>query len=117
MSVLHEIGYYEEGELAPSPSDDDEPEVLTEKHPFPVGSGNLISRRIREDRDHYEPEVRSKRREACKESLSTMKETELRLRILALTANRIYSNKQGNLSTILPRARQLPVTESTVPSG
>jgi hypothetical protein len=107
MSILHEIGYYEEGELAPSPSDDDEPEVLTEKHPFPIGSGNIISSRIFVCReggeltpDDDEPEVhrsnlvhhisrrRFVRREACKESLSTMKETELRLRILALTANR-----------------------------
>ena len=106
MSILHEIGYYEEGELTPSPSDDDDPTDHQKKHAFPIGSGNLISRTrfvCREltpyPSDDDEPEVRSNlihriarrrfvRREACKESPLTLRESELRLRILALTAIR-----------------------------
>jgi hypothetical protein len=110
MSILHEIGYYEEGELTPSPSDDDDPTDHQKQHTFPIGSGKLISRTrfvCREDgeltpspSDDDGPEVhtehrkknghRTSRRRFVRrtEYTSTLKETELRLRILALTAIR-----------------------------
>ena len=97
MSVLHEMGYYDEGELddeptekrredgelTPSPSDEDEPEVLTEKHAFPIGSGRLVPEALMK-----KSFPRHRKFVSRKESLSILKETELRLRILALTALR-----------------------------
>ena len=95
MSILDEIGYYderEEGDLTPSPSDDDEgPEVTRNKH-LPIGIGTLtidFSRRRRiiskgtvlSTVDEYTvPKYVVPRR--------SMQEEELRLRLLVLSSMR-----------------------------
>ena len=88
MSILHEIGYYdgrEEGELTPSPSDEDEPDVVMDhrkRHMFQIGFGNVTVRSHQRQRNLRRRLVEKDR----KATLPTSAEAELRLRILALSA-------------------------------
>ena len=95
MSILDEIGYYderEEGELTPSPSDEDEEPAVTWNKKLPIGIGNLSIDMYRRRRVRSKGTVLSTIDEyivprSIVPRLS-MEEEELRLRLVALSTMR-----------------------------
>jgi hypothetical protein len=104
MSILDEIGYYdgrEEGELTPSPSDDDQdPEYVPRNKQRPIGTGSLTirlneHRNISYHRRHRRngiilpsTYVHLDKIKESKVPRSAMEEEELRLRLLVLASFR-----------------------------